>query len=331
MISIIIPHHYEDKEKIKPLMVSINSQIGIDFNNIEILLCSDVDISPIDTIDFTEYENICSRIRKIKSPFKNNIGLSRQAGLDEALGDYVVFCDADDCLYNIGVLRELEENINKTHADVYRFRFLEEIGESGTKERSYIIKNFNWTWVFSKAYRTEFIRLNNIRFSKELNYHEDSYFNFILRYRNPKVVDIDSSPSYLWRYSDNSITRVNNHEYSFASWNEFIFAITLGVRNILGSGKQVDITELLDLSVQTYILLINPVYNSFDEKKRYRVEKQYYEFLLEFLSEYLFKEDIDRYVLQKVTQIFFRCKPGFIPKISWEDHIHYIFNKFNNK
>lgn len=327
MISIVIPHHYEDKEKIKPLLTSINSQIGIDFNKIEVLLCSDVDISPLDDLDFAEYENIANRIKKIKSPYKNNIGLSRQAGLDEAIGEYVMFCDADDALFHLGVLRELEDNIKKSAADLYRFRFLEEVGSSATKNRTYITKDFNWIWVFSKAYKTEFVRKYNIRFSKNLKYHEDSYFNFILRYRNPQVVDIDSFPAYLWRYSDTSITRANDHEYSFVSWEEFIESLSLGFRKVIKEYGQNCAIDILTVAAKSYILLNNPIYNKFQGEQRERIERKYYEFLKEFIPD-VFNDTINENITSVVTQIFFKTNPGFIPNVSWENHIKYLIEKY---
>lgn len=328
MISIIIPHHYEDKEKIKPLMTSINSQIGIDFDKIEILLCSDVDLSPLDALDFTEYENICNRIRKIKSPFKNNIGLSRQAGIDEARGDYIVFCDADDSLYHMGALRELQDNINYSHADMYRFKFLEEIGGQNTKDRLYKTKEFNWIWVFGKAYKTDFIRRNNIRFSSKLRYHEDSYFNFILRYKKPNVVDVDSFPMYLWRYSDTSITRANNHEYSFVTWDEFLDAISLGIRKVTGEYGDNCNTDILTCITKSYILLNNPLYKRFDGEKREKIELAYFNFIKEFAPG-IISNGVSEDVENVITKIFFQSSPNFIPDVSWDAYTKYIIEKYN--
>ena len=326
MISIIIPHHNEDKEVIRPLMNSINSQIGIDFNKIELLLCSDVDESPLDNYDFAEYENLVSRIRKIKSPYKNNPGLSRQAGLDNAIGDYVVFCDADDALYHLGALRELSENIERTNADIYRFNFIEEVGSRETKRRDYLLKRFNWTWVFAKAYKIEFLRVNNIRFSTELLYHEDSYFNYIARFKDPKFVDVDSSPFYLWKYSDTSITRKDDHAYSFISWDEYITAISLAMRKVIREYHKTCDSDILSLSVQSYVMLTNSDYDRFRGGEYDRVEKRYYDFLKEFFPA-AFQDEIPN-IKRNIAQLFFDQKPGFIPEISWHKHVKLLKEKY---
>ena len=157
MISIVIPTHNESLEIFKPLLNSINTQIGINFSqDIEILICSDAEHNSLKDADYSEYKNICDIIRFIDSPVKNNIGLNRQAGIDNAKGEYVFFCDADDMLFNAGVLRELRDNIEKDPADMYCFDFIEEVPRA--HDNTYINHPFNWTWCFAKAYRVQFLK-----------------------------------------------------------------------------------------------------------------------------------------------------------------------------
>ena len=326
MISIIIPHHLEDKEKIKPLMISMDQQIGIDFNSIEIILCCDLEQSPLDDYNFEEYTNISSRIKKIKSPYKQNPGMSRQTALDICLGEYVLFCDADDSLYNMGVLRELLENIEHSHADVYRFKFLEEIGSKNSASRSYNIKVHNWTWVFAQAYRVSFLRENNVRFSPSLRWHEDTYFNLILRYCNPDVVDINSI-AYLWRYSDNSITRIDDHSYTFLSLDEFLEATSQGFRVVQNVYNKNCLPDILTVSVRAYLALNNDSFlNRFGKEDIERVERRYYEYVKEFLPTAFFPflpQELDK----MFTQIFFKVGQ-FIPKIGWHDYLLKIESKY---
>lgn len=199
-VSIIIPHHSETAEQIHPLLNSIDSQVGIDFNDIELVLCCDLETSPLDDCDFSEYKNIAGRILKLKSAYKQNPGMSRQTALNQASGEYILFCDADDSLYHSLVLRELIDNIDNSHADVYRFKFLEEVGSFENDSLQYIAKDYNWVWVFGKAYKKDWLKANTIEFNKTIRWHEDTYFNLLCQYCNPKTVDVDDT-IYLWKFS----------------------------------------------------------------------------------------------------------------------------------
>ena len=119
LLSIVIPYHTETKVDVYSLMVSLNEQVGINFNDIEVLMCNDMEEeAPLDKENFTELTRVSPRIRHLKSPYRNNPGLSRQFGIDNCKGDYVFFCDADDSLYHVAVLRELIENINLSKSDM---------------------------------------------------------------------------------------------------------------------------------------------------------------------------------------------------------------------
>ena len=323
-LSIITPHHNETKEQIHPLFNSIDSQVGIDFNDIEILLCCDLETSPLDDCDFSEYKNISDKIIKLKSPYKENPGMSRQVCIDKAKGDYVFFCDADDCLYHVAVLRELVENINNTNADVYRFNFIEEVGSFENDELLYQMKNCNWIWVFGKAYKTSWLREHNIRFNENIRWHEDSYFNLLCQYNNPKTVDINDV-SYLWKFSRTSVTRVGNHEYTFNSIDEYIDAMSRAfdiIRNDYNQNPALDILKLID---NYYSTLLDP--GNRNQQKYEEIERCYYDFVKRFASN-LF-EEIPLDIQQILAQL--GSARNFLPELSLSSYLKYLDNKYSTR
>ena len=327
MLSIIIPYHNEKPKDLAPLMTSLNMQVGINFKELEIIMCSDTEKSLIDTYSFKEYSNITKCIKKIKSPTKNNPGLSRQAGLDVAIGEYVIFCDADDCLYSVGVLREILENINLSHADVYRYRFIEEIGSFDNDQLVYKIKDFNWIWVFSKIYRREFLKQHNIHFSEKLMYHEDNYFNTVLSYCDPKVVDINSTPMYLWRFNKNSITRLNNHEYTFNSVDELLEARALSYRRVIGELKKDCTRDIIIVIVREYLVLVDP--KNANQKVYDRVAKRFYEFVKEFTPTLITHEYAPE-LTNFIYEIYRASDSNFIPRVSLKDFLLELKAKFDS-
>ena len=331
-ISIVVPHHNETPKQIAPLLQSLNNQIGIDFNEIEVLFVHDVldRESPLASYDFSAYPNLVGHIRHEKSVMANNPGISRQTGVDLARGDYVFFCDADDSLYTLGVLRELTENIQNSNADMYRFKFLEEVGSPDTSARVYLMKDFNYTWVFAKAYKVEFLRKNGLRFNPQLRWHEDSYFNFICRYAGAKVVDVNSCPAYLWRFNASSITRANHHDYIFNSSDEFITAIARGIDFVTNTLKKDCMADILGLVAKSYWELVDPKYAN---KQNYsNVEQTYANFIHDYIPQ-LFEDEYEEKIEVSLSIALSQTASSalIIPKISFRQYMKTIKEKYFEK
>lgn len=324
-LSIVIPYHLETSDQIKPLLRSINEQVGVDFNDFEILLCNDIrERTRLEDCSFDEYENL-KNIRFIKSQYPANPGMSRQAGVDNAKGDYVFFCDADDCLYSYGVLRCLKENILNTNADVYRFKFLEEIGSFETDDLWYTQKDFNWVWVFAKAYRRAFLKQNDITFHPQNRWHEDTYFNLLVRYCDPKVIDIDID-AYLWKFSRTSITRVNNHEYTFNSIDEYLQSVGLAFDKILNIYKKDPTEDILKVINTYYKTLMHPS-NKTKSKYEY-IEECFYKFILKYAPKLL--DELPLEVQRYFANLVWSGDRDFLPELSLKSYLEYLRTKYQD-
>ena len=104
-LSIIVPYHNEDDSIIFPLFNSLNNQIDINFDDIEIIVSNncEIPVPPKSLFDGT-FPNIQNRIKYIISPIKNISGASRQFGVDKSKGKYLMFCDDDDFLPSTDIL-----------------------------------------------------------------------------------------------------------------------------------------------------------------------------------------------------------------------------------
>jgi len=326
-LSIVIPYHKESLNFLKPLLRSLNEQVGIDYNDVEFLFCKDTEeYNELDDYDFSEFENLQGRTRTLVSPFATNPGMSRQLGIDEAKGEYIFFCDADDSLYHVGVFRELIDNINNSHADVYRFEFIEEIGSFFNNDLIYDIKKFNWIWVFAKTYRKQFLIENNICFNPTIRWHEDTYFNLLCQYKKPKTIDINSK-AYLWRFNKNSITRINNHEYTFNTIDEYLNAVGkafIKIQTEYNMNCAIDIIKVINTYYKT---LMHP--DNRNQPKYEVIEKAYYEFVRRFANN-LFDEiplDIQR-VFASLVWVGDR---DFLPELSLSSYLKYLKRKYENQ
>lgn len=206
MIDIIIPA-YKAQNTILRTLGSIMTQSILDKLTITI----------VNDADDVGYENIV----KAFSPFMNireivlekNVGPScRQAGIDATNSPYFTCIDADDTFANAFclelMLKKAEEN-PEYHTFVGAFAEEREGMQFVTHQNDMI-------WMFGKMYRRSFIDKYKIRFN-ETRANEDNGFNTIIRLVSSEAEKVMFLPDivYFWHWKEDSITRINNMEYSY--------------------------------------------------------------------------------------------------------------------
>ena len=227
-LSIIIPRYKETEKEMFPLLSSINGQVGIDFSDIEVIIATDGKEHP--ELDQNFLELFEFPVKQICLEKNSGPGVARQTGLDHAHGEYVMFCDADDTIHNVGVLKALMQEAELTATDMLSSSWLEEILDVNDNY-IYMEHPQENTWLHGKLFRRQFLVQNNIRFHDTLRVHEDSYFLCIaadLAERNRHM----PITSYVWKYQPDSITRKNKGAYTYDSMPEFIRACALAWKEI---------------------------------------------------------------------------------------------------
>lgn len=202
-LSIIVPYHNEDDSVIFPLFNSLNNQIDINFDNVEIIVSNNCEIpAPPKSLFDGTFPNIQNRIKYIISPIKNISGASRQFGVDKSRGEYLMFCDDDDILPAPDVLHYIVCIISQ-RKDIDVFRFYENIQNeylSFSKVASHDIL------IHGKVFSSNFIKKNKITFSSTLDVAEDNYYcNHVFAYK-PRILDYDKL-IYVFQYNPNSVSR----------------------------------------------------------------------------------------------------------------------------
>lgn len=219
-LSIIIPHYSESEKEIFPLLSSIYTQVGIDFSAIEVIIVTDGGGIDLNGEFFELFKPI--EIRNLTINENDGPGLARQAGIDAAKGQYLMFCDADDVLHNVGALGAMMQEAEKTAPDILATSWLEElVNPDGT--HAYVTHAHENTWMHGKLLRRQFLAQNGIRHHPELRVHEDSYLLSIATALTERTAYLDII-SYVWKYHAESITRRNGASYSFDSIPTFIRA-----------------------------------------------------------------------------------------------------------
>ena len=207
-VSVIVPIFRTEKY----LRRCIESIVNQQYKNIEIILVNDG--SDDNSIDICREYTKCKNVILIN---KNNEGLSsaRNAGLNIATGDYVVFVDSDDYISESYISR-VHELINKYDADIAGIKYKEVFNSEGggnlskSKEIVYIspqevkkaffIHNVTSVCVF--MYRRRVI--DNIRFEVGKT-SEDIMFNFQV-FNKVKTLVFSNDELYYYYYNPKSIS-----------------------------------------------------------------------------------------------------------------------------
>jgi glycosyltransferase involved in cell wall biosynthesis len=202
-LSIIIPV-YNTERYIGKCISSILDKLD---NNLEIEVLIINDGSNDNTPDILK--NIKNKYDCVKIINKKNTGVSdtRNVGIEQSSGKYIMFVDADDEM-NDGWYSNIEQYLNKDNDFVFF--------QKGAKyfDKEIILKNIlkyeDNLWSFanpwSKLYKSSMIKENDIKFNKEIINGEDMLFNIEVLNTAHKYEIVDTS-IYKYRINEGQSTK----------------------------------------------------------------------------------------------------------------------------
>ena len=201
-LQILIPQYSETDEIVKPLLDSIAIQQSVNFSDIGVIICNDGSDIFLSNSLLTSYP---FDIDYYKCEHKG-VSATRNACLDHATAEYVMFCDADDIFYSVCglyiILREIENGGFDSLVSV----FIEESRDPTTKKVAYVNHDMDSTFVHGKVHNRQYLLDQKIRWNGNLTIHEDSYFNILCQNLSNNV-KYCSIPFYLWKWRDASVCR----------------------------------------------------------------------------------------------------------------------------
>ena len=216
-LQILIPQYKETEEVIKPFLDSIEVQQNIDLtNDVGVIIVND----GTDTILNQEFFDRYSFPIEYHLNEHKGVSATRNACLDYATADYVMFCDADDMFYNACGLYIIFREIEMGGFDSLVSAFIEETRMPETNEPIYINHDMDTTFVHGKVHNRQYLIDNNIRWNENLTIHEDSYFNCLCQ-RLAKELKYSQTSFYLWRWRDNSVCR-HDPKYILKTYNNML-------------------------------------------------------------------------------------------------------------
>ena len=212
-LSLVITHYNEPWETVKPMFDSIEMQLGIEWSDIEVLLIEDGE-KPLDLLNDYRFSFITSVINE----GHKGVSGARNLGLDNAKGDYVMFCDCDDRFISAYGLYLMLKHADAGF-DLIKSPFVEDQVIDG--ELKLIRHDHDISFVHGKMYRRQFLLDNKIRFNDELTIHEDGYFNVIANMLADKQHELQPAV-YLWKYNDESVVRKDRDLFLYKSYGNLM-------------------------------------------------------------------------------------------------------------
>lgn len=226
-LQILIPQYKEPESVLKPLLDSIAIQQNVDFQEIGAIICNDgtdVHLSKefLDSYPF--------RVEYHLEPHRGVSG-TRNACLDYATADYVMFCDADDMFFNACGLYIIFREIENGGFDSLVSAFVEESRNPVDKSPLYVNHDMDSTFVHGKFHRRQYLVDNNIRWNDALTIHEDSYFNCLCQKLSQNVKYCPTA-FYLWKWRDDSVCR-HDQKYILKTYNNMLDSNTALVEQFI--------------------------------------------------------------------------------------------------
>lgn len=189
-------------------------------------IVSDIEVTIVD--DASTTQNYAEVVKAFESIMKITIlryetnggaGVARQYGIDNTFNEYFTCIDADDTFNGSFALKALRNGIEMNNG-LYHMcvGVFDEVHEEET-DAILMEHQQDMIWMFGKLYRRSFIDKYNIRFHKSSRANEDNGFNTLIRLCSSEQEQINfiNAHVYYWHENPNSITRVNDCQYSYGS------------------------------------------------------------------------------------------------------------------
>ncbi len=193
-------------------------------------IVKDLEVTIVD--DASTKQNYAAVAKNFESLMKINIlryetnggpGVARQYGIDHTSNGYMTFIDADDTFNGAFALKALRNGIEMGNG-IFQMcvGVFDEVHEMGLNpgEGPLLMQHENdLVWMFGKLYRRSFIDRYNIHFHESSRANEDNGFNRLFQLCTSEQEQINFIPAhvYYWHENPNSITRVNDCQYSYGS------------------------------------------------------------------------------------------------------------------
>ena len=176
----------------KIIKVSLESVLMQKFKNFELIVVDDCSTDKTYEV-LKKYEKKDSRIHVLKNEKNCGPSISRNNAVDIAKGEYIVYLDGDDTLYDKNTLEKVNKVIGKDKPDITYFG-VQYVGGSNkaylpnaenSTQKARIVCDMHFP-VASKVWRRKFLLENDIKFIGGM-YYEDMVYSIKAAIKSKKL------------------------------------------------------------------------------------------------------------------------------------------------
>ncbi|WP_394457114.1 glycosyltransferase [Leuconostoc suionicum] len=206
-----MPYKNEQESQLAVVLSSINNQIGINFDQIEVILVCDGGYKLKFMLVFDIFDNI--NIRYYYNLQSKGPGFSQQFGMDKALGQDYMCMDAGDQLHFTGALLEFFNIIkNSGNHEIIIARYIEQYRIKDGSFRYDTHPQNDWKASYGKWFSAKYIKCIGLRWLDNLRIYEDTYFVGLACELSADIY-YKNSVVYTWLCNPNSIVRKKENKF----------------------------------------------------------------------------------------------------------------------
>lgn len=324
-LQILVPQYKETDDVIKPLLDSIAIQQNVNLkDDVGVIIVNDGSDVKLSADFLNAYP---FQVQYHQHPHRG-VSATRNACLDKATADYVMFCDADDMFYNACGLYIVFREIENGGFDSLTSFFIEETRHPQTKEPVYINHDMDSTFVHGKVHRRQFLLDQGIRWNETLTIHEDSYFNCLCQ-KMAGDLKYCPSPFYLWKWRDESVCR-HDPKYILKTYINMLDSSTALVDEFLRRERVQDAQFFsVNMIYDAYFNMnkaewLNQENQSYRSKTERRFKKYYLRFEQLFIS---IPSDVKAQIVMGIKNRMF-SEGLLMESITFDDWICHIKEKY---
>ena len=233
------------------------------------------------------YNKFDSNYEKIYKKFNNHLNIqifsldnnidkcyAKQYGIDHTKHEYIMFINSDDLFYCNDSIEILYKEIKKDKDYVSSFIF----------DEKQDIKLDTKGDLYGKIYRRKFLIDKKIKFSTNINFYQDNYFNSLVILNNPKMSIL------------NSITYINCYNKNLNNDEEKCIAYIDTMNEVIKEAKKMNCTKqiIVQYLYESHLYLFDQISDkSITNQKK----------LIKCLHKYDFKEYYNYFNVEQLSKI----------------------------
>lgn len=268
-----------------------------------------ISVTIVNDADGIGYEKVinqfkdCLDIKEVTLEVNGGPGVARQKGIDSTSCPYFTCIDADDTFagaFALEILLKGMESDPQYHTVIGTFIEQHE-------NLHFIAHSNDMVWMFGKLYTRAFCEKYGVRFN-DTRANEDNGFNTIIRLISSETEKVMFLPDvvYYWHHKEDSITRINNCQYSYDQ--SFVGYVDNMIYAVQLAKKKKPFNNYIDMwAIQIMAQLYVYYYQTITRDPRFT--EQNYSYCLKYYNE-VFKHYFDTMGQENITPIFAQVMAG---------------------